>query len=190
MLGINKGFLGFLTELGPDFQKGLTELLKGNFDIEERIKLDVKLNDKSIGSVLNDVVLLSSKPAKIQRYKLFLNDIEIDEFAADGIIVATPNGSTAYAMSVGGPILDPAIDAFEIVPISPFKLSFRPIVVPPKTRAHLHVTSDRPAILVLDGYDHFDISKEDHIQVEKSKEKAFFVKFEKNFYSKVRGKLI
>ena len=190
ILGINKGYMGFLTEIENGYECDLDNLLNGRYFVDERIKLDVFLNKKKIGTVLNDAVLFSAKPAKIQKYKIELNDMEIETLLADGIIIATPTGSTAYGMSAGGPIVDPDLDAFEIVPVCPFRLSSRAIVVPPESVVKLSTATVRDSVLVLDGYYNFKITKKDSITVKKSKDRAYFVKFEKNFYERVKRKLV
>ena len=113
----------------------------------------------------------------------------MDTISADGVIVATPTGSTAYAMSAGGPIIDPTLDAYEIVPTCPFQLSSRPVTVPANTKTIIEIATDRKALVSLDGYTRYDVTKKDKIEITKSKDKAYFIKFEDNFYRKIKRKL-
>lgn len=190
ILGINKGYMGFMTEIEDKYEADMDNILAGRCFTDERIKLDVFLNKKKVGTVLNDAVLFSAKPAKIQKYIVELNNMEIETLLADGIIIATPTGSTAYGMSAGGPIIDPELDAFEIVPVSPFRLSARAIVVPPTSVVKVRTGTARDSVLVLDGFYNFKIKDKDVVTIKKSKDKVYFVKFEENFYERVKRKLV
>ena len=190
VVGIRRGAMGFLAEIDTDIYYYLRRIAKGDFSVEERTKLEVKLNGRKVGEVLNDAVVTTAQPGKMQKFSINIHGDTIDEIGADGIIVSTPTGSTAYALSCGGPIIDPLLDIYEIVPISPFRLSTRPIAVPPLAKTVIRIITARKGILVLDGYKTFAVSKKDRIEVTRSKSKAYLVKFERNFYSKVRAKLI
>ena len=192
VVGIRKGAMGFLAEIEADGQLNhyLNRLENGDFNVEERTKLEVKLNGKKVGEVLNDAVVTTALPGKIQKFSIEIHGDKIDEIAADGIIVSTPTGSTAYALSAGGSIIDPLLDAYEIAPISPFRLSARPIVVPPWAKTTIRIITERRGFLVLDGYKTFAVSKKDRVEITKSKSKAYLVKFERNFYLRVKKMLI
>ena len=190
IVGVRRGRMGFLAEIENDLYYYLRRIVNGDYAVEQRTKLDVKLNGKKVGEVLNDAVLTTAQPGKIQKFAIEIQGNKIDEIAADGIIVATPTGSTAYALSAGGPILDPRLEAYEIVPICPFRLGIRPIAVPLNAKTALYVTSERKAMLVLDGHLSFSVSKGDKVEITTSKSKAHLLKFEKNFYKRVKQKLI
>ncbi len=129
LLGVNMGTVGFLTEIDPKTVfSGLREVLNENYDIEQRTQLDV-YHYRRLPSALNEVVMMTRKPAKMLHIQILVDEEIVEELRADGIIVATPTGSTAYSMSAGGPIVDPRVEAFLIVPICPFKLSARLLVV-------------------------------------------------------------
>ncbi|OGT50721.1 MAG: hypothetical protein A3E84_00370 [Gammaproteobacteria bacterium RIFCSPHIGHO2_12_FULL_42_13] len=123
VLGINRGRLGFLTDIHPTELEKIDEVLKGNYAIEERFLLDT-----IFGCALNDVVLLPGSPRLIE-FDIFINKKFMCAQRADGLIIATPTGSTAYALSGGGPILHPSLNAVVLVPMFPHTLSNRPIVV-------------------------------------------------------------
>ncbi len=189
IVGVRRGKTGFLAEIESDLFYYLRRIVRGDYSVDNRIKLDVNLNGKKAGEVLNDAVLTTAQPGKIQKFEIEIHGEKIDEISADGIIVATPTGSTAYALSAGGQILDPHLDAYEIVPICPFKLGIRSITVPSATKTALNVISERKAMLVLDGHLSFSVSKGDKVEVTTSKSKARLVKFEHNFYKRVKSKL-
>lgn len=191
LLGVNMGTVGFLTEIDPKnvFQE-LEEVLQGNYIIEERTQLDVYHHGK-LPSALNEVVMMTREPAKMLHIQILVDDEVVEELRADGIIVATPSGSTAYSMSAGGPIVDPRVEAFIIVPICPFKLSARPLVVSDESKIRIKLLKKgKKAIAVVDGQFKEEINYMEELIFQKSKNKAYFVRLTKNFYKKVREKLI
>lgn len=133
VLGINRGRLGFLTDIRPDELHKVNEVLAGKFVEEERFLLQAKIEHDGKNSIesiaLNDVVLLPGNIAHMIEFDVYVNEQLIYTQRADGIIVATPTGSTAYALSGGGPILHPTLDAIVLVPMFPHTLSSRPIVL-------------------------------------------------------------
>lgn len=189
ILGVKCGRMGFLAEIDKNIEEDLKRLLRGEFFIEEHTKLDVRLNGKDIGDALNDVVVITAEPGKIQRFSIDIHGDRIKEIVADGIVVATPTGSTAYGMSAGGPIIDPILDAYEIVPICPYKLGSRPMVVPSDTLTEIKVTSGKDCMLVLDGLTQHKITRKDEVEITKSYNKAYFIKFQRDFFRKMRRKL-
>ena len=134
VIGINRGNLGFLTDILPgEIETQFDEVLAGKFTVENRFLLDVVLNDskenKTLGAALNDVVLHPGKAAQMIEFELFVNGKFVYSQESDGLIVATPTGSTAYSLSAGGPIMHPDLNAVVLVPMYPHSLSSRPIVI-------------------------------------------------------------
>jgi NAD+ kinase len=134
VIGINRGKLGFLTDILPDeIEAQIDEVLAGNYSVEKRFLLDVMVNDgnerQQLGSALNDVVLHPGKAAQMIEFELFVNDKFVYSQESDGLIVATPTGSTAYSLSAGGPIMHPDLNAVVLVPMYPHSLNSRPIVI-------------------------------------------------------------
>ena len=126
IFGINLGRLGFLSQSSKeDIEKSVDEILEGHFIIEDRIMLQ-----SGDFSALNDFVIKGQDMGRTSRFSLKINDKFVCDYLADGIIVSTPTGSTAYGLSAGGPVLSPSLNVFEIVPICPHTLNARPIVVP------------------------------------------------------------
>jgi len=191
IFGINMGTVGFLTEISPEETfHALKEVLDGNYFIEERTRLEVWHNRK-LAPALNEVVLMTRKPAKMLHLEIKVDEEHVEELRADGLIIATPSGSTAYAMSAGGPIVDPRVDAFIIVPICPFKLGSRPTVVSGSSVIQVKLLREgKKAKAVIDGQYEEEINYMDEVIFSKSKENAYFVRLTKDFYKKVREKLI
>ncbi len=135
LLGINRGRLGFLADVGPTDMLGrLDEVLRGEYDTEKRLMLRAEVIDgrKVVGGglALNDIVVNRHDPGRMLEIRTFIDGRYVNTHGGDGFIIATATGSTAYALSCGGPILAPALDAIMLVPICPHTLSERPIIVP------------------------------------------------------------
>lgn len=191
VLSINMGTVGFLTEVDPeDIFECLDKLLSYDFFVEERMQLDI-LCDDEWKTVLNELVLMTNQPAKMLDLTVGVDDEVVDEIHADGLIVSTPSGSTAYAMSAGGPIVDPRVDAALIIPICPFKLNSRPIIVPSSSTITIQFNKKgKHAVAVLDGVTEKEYTYNDEIKIKKSENPAHFVRFTKKFYDSVNKKLI
>jgi len=138
VIGINRGRLGFLTDILPDeLEEGITAVLDGRYSVDSRFLLDVvarpqfakNSKDQYLGSALNDVVLHPGKAAQMIKFELYVDGKFVYSLDSDGLIVATPTGSTAYALSAGGPIMHPGLNAVVLVPMYPHSLGNRPIVV-------------------------------------------------------------
>ncbi|HET8790855.1 MAG TPA: NAD(+) kinase [Modicisalibacter sp.] len=144
VLGINRGRLGFLTDISPDeLEEKVGEVLAGDFVSEERFLLDAEVYREGalVGTAdgLNDVVIHPGKAARMIEFELFVNDHFVYSQRSDGLIIATPTGSTAYALSGGGPIIHPALEAITLVPMFPHTLSSRPIVVDAASEIKVHI---------------------------------------------------
>jgi NAD+ kinase len=190
LIGINMGTVGFLTEIDPkNAFTALEEILAGNYFVERRNQLLV-WHKHELPPALNEVVLMTRKPAKMLHIQISVDDEIMEELRADGLIIATPSGSTAYSMSAGGPIIDPRVEAFVIVPICPFKLGARPTVVSDGSTIKVKLLREgKKAIAVIDGQFEEEINYMDEIVFRKSDNCAYFVRLTKDFYRKVREKL-
>jgi NAD+ kinase len=151
ILGVNLGGLGFLTDVV--FQRlpgALDEIKKGRFRIEKRMVLQADIGAKRFFA-LNDVTLCTHVPGRVVEFTAMINGEYICRFVADGIIVSTPTGSTAYSLASGGPILMPTTEQLILTPICPHTLSVRPLVLPPESRIEIQAGRKGSAILVADG---------------------------------------
>jgi len=191
IFGINTGVVGFLTEVHlEDAVESLTRILKDDFQLDKRVRLKTMLNDRILEAATNEAVIHTAEIAKIRVYQIKVDNVQAQTVRADGIIVATPTGSTSYAMSAGGPILDPKADAFIIVPIAPFKLSARPLVVSSNSTITIRLKEPkRSSVLVIDGQVEYKISTEDTLTFSRADSDAEFIRFEPNFYKLIEEKL-
>src|SRR6202453_2186701 len=169
LLGVNLGSLGFLTEvpLAALFPM-LDKIAQGNAAVEQRalMQCDLVRNNEILGSylVFNDAVVNKTALARLNEYDLFVDKMFVSNYRADGVIVATPTGSTAYSLSAGGPVLMPTVKAFVITPVSPHSLTHRPLVVPDAVIVEILLRSGGDAAyLSLDGQPGVDLQDGDQI---------------------------
>lgn len=191
ILGINMGTLGFLVDVEPKDAVATLEHLLLGFEVDLRSRLKVVLNKKSLPPATNEVALLTASPAKMIEFEIMVDGSLMEDFRADGVIIATSTGSTAYAMSAGGPIVDPRVDAIVLVPMAPFKLSSRPWVIPGGSVIEVKLKLPmKEALVVVDGQSTTTISVNDTVVISKAETPARFVKVGRDgFYAKVKSKL-
>lgn len=190
VVGINAGRLGFLTEIQrDDMTEMIGKLVNGDYYVEDRVKLRINVNDERLPDSTNEAVLHTYHVSKMRHFQVLVGGKPAMDIRADGIIISTPTGSTSYAMSVGGPIIDPRLDAFVVAAIAPFNLGIRPLVVPASSDIEIRLRKKRKCVLVLDGQTEFDVEPVDIIKMERSEKLARFVRFEQEFYTKAWEKL-
>ena len=196
VLGVNYGGLGYLTEFRiEELYEALEMILAGNYRLEKRVMLAVELHrgDEVVtpNRVLNDVVINKSALARIIEIEAYLNRQYVSSFRADGLIVSTPTGSTAYNLSAGGPIIFPSMNAVVITPICPFTLSNRPLVVPDDAVIELLMkTANEEVALTLDGQVGFPLTVNDRIVIRKSRTTFNLIQpSNRNYFDVLRDKL-
>lgn len=196
ILGINMGGLGFLTETGPDeVEETLKRVLEGDFTTERRMMLEVSLarGRRTIGRhrALNDVVINKSALARIIELGLKINRQFVNAYRADGLIVSTPTGSTAYSLAAGGPLIHPDMAALVIAPICPHTLSLRPLVVPEDSRVEITLrTEDSEVYLTIDGQVGHPLRASDRVLIRRSGQPVLMVRSpHRSYYQLLRRKL-
>jgi len=197
IVGINMGNLGFLTEVTREEALELVDIIaKGTYEVETREMISVKVirENKQYCNydVLNDVVISRGKVSRVVDLSLEINDKQISTFKADGLILATPTGSTAYSLSAGGPIVFPALPLMIITPISPHTLTNRPLVVSNKRIVRVRSLTDTTQLhLTLDGQISFDLMAGDVVEVTKSKKSIKFISSPfRDYFSILKTKLM
>ena len=185
ILGFNVGRLGYLAQAKPDEIENVIEKLKNNdFSFENRLML--KANNKT---ALNDVVIKGLNCARSSTMELYINDKKLCSYVADGLIISTPTGSTAYSLSAGGPVVSPNIDCFLIIPICPHTLNMRPIVIPASEKITIKNENEKLNVS-FDGQ--VDIIVENEITIEKNNHSAKLLVLNQNkdkFYDILKEKL-
>jgi NAD+ kinase len=195
VLGVNYGGLGYLAEFRiEELYDALESILSGNYRLDKRVMLSVELagaENPTRNRVLNDVVINKSALARIIEIEAYLNEQFVNSFRADGLIISTPTGSTAYNLSAGGPVIFPSMNAVVITPICPFTLSNRPIVVPDDAIIELRLKTDKEDVaLTLDGQVGFPLKLDDRVIIRKSKATFNLVQpMNRNYFDVLRDKL-
>ncbi|HEB11769.1 MAG TPA: NAD(+)/NADH kinase [Spirochaetales bacterium] len=197
ILGVNAGDFGFITEISKDeWIEAYEEYIAGKLEVSRRVMFNANVTRE--GSIiasfrgLNDAVIRSSSVSRIIRLRVFLSKTYIGRYRADGVILATPTGSTAYSMAAGGPILHPEMDAFILNPICPFTLSNRAIIIPGDESLEIEIEREQRAgiMLTIDGQDVFQLTPGDRVAVKKSSKCCLIIRSNKrNFYEVLRTKL-
>lgn len=196
VLGVNRGRLGFLTDIMPhDIETGIGAILDGEFEIESRFLLNMEaMRGKAVlgtGSALNDVVLLSGDSVHMIEFELYVDGVFVYNQRSDGLIIATPTGSTAYALSCGGPIMHPKLDAIVLVPMNPHTLTSRPLVIDANSEIKVKLLSHQVSPLVsCDGQPGVRVGEDDWVYVRKKPHRLKLLHPRgHNFYQSCRSKL-
>jgi NAD+ kinase len=172
VIGVNLGRLGFLTEVeASDFESFLDRYLAGECVVVERMMLEAHVagEERAPVAVLNDVVINKATLSRMLDFDVQVDGVTLTRYRADGLIVATPTGSTAYSLAAGGPILSPELRAILITPICPHALSQRPIVVPDTSRVTIVLREDHPDVyLSMDGQVGFPLRAGSHVEIVRS----------------------
>jgi NAD+ kinase len=192
ILPVNAGSVAFLSEVEPSNVLGyLNRLINGDFKVEERSRIKTTVNSRRLPDSLNEAVLKTMILSKIRWFGVYIDNDFIQNIRADGIIIATPTGSTSYSLSVGGPILDPKVRAFIISYMAPFSLSARSMVVPSDSTIRV-VTLDKgkSIMLTLDGQEGVEVGFHDEISFTESEFPAKFIRFNLDFYRSIREKVV
>jgi len=182
--------LGFLTEIDKaDIEEGIERLLSGNYTIDERMRISSRVNGTKLPDALNEVVIHTSQVAKLRHFKVKIDGQVASVIKADGLIVATPTGSTSYSLSVGAPVVDPRLEVFVIAPIAPLWNTAKPIIVPATIRIQITLELPRPCSVVADGRDEIQFEGGERVGIVKSDNPAKFVRFDTKFFERLREKL-
>jgi len=195
ILGANLGSLGFLTEVTLDrLYNDLTSLLEGKYEVESRCMLQARVvrpdGTEETFHALNDIVVNKAALARVITVDAYFNGFFIASFVADGLIVSTPTGSTAYNLSAGGPIVYPALESILITPICPHTLTNRPLIVPPSAQVKFVLRSGEDVMITVDGQVGVSFREDDLVVCTQSPYKTRLIRSgDKNFFDVLREKL-
>jgi len=196
ILAVNLGGLGFLTSVTrEELYPVLERVLAGEHQISERMMLSAEiLRNNEIAErqvALNDAVINKAALARMLDFDVYVDRAQVGRYRADGLIVATPTGSTAYSLAAGGPVVHPQLDAFVITPICPHMLTNRPLVVPDTARVEIDIAAaEEPVYLTLDGQVGFKLEPRDRVVITKSPHRVAFVQSpQKTYFEVLRSKL-
>jgi len=191
ILAINMGVRGFLTEVEPkDAFIALDKCIKGEYKIEKSNKLSISADQKKFPDALNDIVISTGEPSKIIYTQIFKDTKPILKCQTDGLIIATQTGSTGYSLSAGGPVLDKEIDAFVLTPICSLTV-FHSLVFSAKSQVSIKVIRPKRMVIQIDGNYRQTLTSEIPIlSVSQSKNCTSFIRFEDDFYHRLRSRLL
>lgn len=195
ILAVNLGSLGFLTEVTlGELYPTLDMVDGGRCPVEQRSLVECRLlrGEDTIEHcyALNDVVVNKSAIARLVGFDLFIDDVFVFHYKADGVIISTPTGSTAYSLAAGGPILMPSVDAFVITPVCPHSLTHRPLVVRDSVEVRMIIQSgEEEAFLTIDGQVGLPVRHGDHVVCRKADHKVKLLRLRKTFFDVLRSKL-
>lgn len=191
ILGINLGHLGFMADVpASDIFPSLTDLLKGAYTIDQRLAMEGSMGGKKLRAV-NDIVVHRASNYSLVELSIHVDGVYVNTFVADGIIIATPNGSTAYSLAAGGPILSPNLNAVVITPICPHTISNRPIVLSPEKQIDIQYLSPYDPVEVrYDGLEVQYLTTGQSLHLTKSKQAFKLVNLNRHeYFSTLRSKL-
>ncbi|HUC28254.1 MAG TPA: NAD(+)/NADH kinase, partial [Candidatus Acidoferrum sp.] len=195
LLGVNLGSLGFLTEVPlQSLYSMLDAIAQGRAPVEHRSLMQCELlRGESVRGkyfAFNDAVVNKTALARLNTYDLYIDKVFVSSYRADGMIVATPTGSTAYSLSAGGPVLMPSVKAFVITPVAPHSLTHRPLIVPDSVDIEILLrTEDEVAYLSLDGQPGLDLSDGDRVRCRRSEHQVNLFRSGTDFFQLLRSKL-
>ena len=175
VIGINRGRLGFLTDILPqDIDTKLLDVIQGHYQEEKRFLLHSQIHDNQStffdGTALNDVVLSRGNETHLVEFEVYINQQYVCDYRSDGLVISTPTGSTAYALSAGGPIMNPSLNAIVIVPLFSHSLSSRPLVIDGDSKIDLLISKHNETNLIVscDGHESHIVKQEQHVSVTKN----------------------
>ena len=195
LLPINAGTVGVLAEVEAhrpnEFEGAIERLLKGFYFLEQRMKLAALVGTNPVPDVTNDFVLHTAQVGKMGLFEIAIDGHVSGEIRADGLIVATPTGSTAYSLSSLGPVVDPGLDAIVLTSIAPFRAEARAIVIEPLRTVRLRpIEASHGAVVIADGEDEYPLATNAALTVYRSPRQAVLVRFGSRFFQRLRGKRI
>ena len=195
LLPINAGTVGVLAEVEArrpkEFEGAVERLLQGFYYLEERMKLAAVVGSLPVPDATNDFVVHSAQVGKMGLFEIAFDGHVVGQVRADGLIVASPTGSTAYSLSSLGPIVDPGLDALVLTSIAPFRVEARALVIEPLRTVRLRpIEAGRGAVVIADGQDEYPLAADAAVTVYRSPRRATLVRFGSRFFQRLQGKRI
>ena len=190
VLGINLGTLGFLTDLNmnqlPEF---IEDLLKNNYKINQRMIIKGSIKSKKF-IAFNDIVISRKSISSMIKIAAKIDGKHFNSYFGDGVIISTPTGSTAYNLSVGGPIVYPLTEAFIVTPVAPHSLTQRPLVMPADFEIEFKITDNQGAVVIVDGQDIYEVEQNQSIKIKSAPKKAKMIhRVQRNYFEVLNEKL-
>ncbi len=194
VLGVNYGQLGYLAEVLPEeVKEAVSNFFAGKHEIQERMRLKAVCENETRGHALNEIVLGKIQSAHTVRLSVCLGSEPFLTYEADGLIISTPTGSTAYSLSAGGPIVEPELETIILTPVAPHMIFDRSLVVAPDTELNIEIQGDYPVELSMDGFAHGELKPGESVCITRASQPARLVTFknkatDKNFHKILKTK--
>jgi len=190
ILGIHMGTLGFLTDIVyEELPKFLIDFFNDNYRIDNRMLVECQVNDKTFVA-FNDIVISRKTVSSMIKIKAKIDGASFNNYYGDGVIISTPTGSTAYNLSVGGPVVYPLTEAFIITPVAPHSLTQRPLVMPADIEIEFKIKDEQGAVLLIDGQDTYEVENNTVVKVTIAHQKAKLIhRTKRNFFEVLNDKL-
>lgn len=195
VLPVNAGTVGFLAEVDgsqpPEFDRALDRLLRGDYVVESQMKLGSAVDGVALPDATNEVVVHTSQVAKMRLFEIAVDGRPVGRLRSDGMILATPTGSTSYAMSALGPILEPGVEGIVVAALAPFQATHRSVVLDPlRTVSVRLVTPEKDGVVVVDGQSETRVPGGGRVVVYRSPRPARFIRFGASFFERLEGRRI
>ncbi len=195
LLPVNAGTVGFLAEVDGDnraaFDGAIERLLRGAYFLEERMRIATQVGATHLADAANEVVIHTAQVAKMRQFEIGIDRKAVGRLRADGIIVATPTGSTSYAMSAFGPVIEPTLDALVITALAPFQTTPRAVLLEPAHTISIRlVAPEKDAVVVVDGQSETRLPGGSEVTCYRSPRKAVFVRLETRYFPRLYGSRI
>jgi NAD+ kinase len=195
LLPVNAGTVGFLAEVDGDdpvaFDGAVERLLRGAYFLEERMRIATQVGATHLADATNEVVVHTAQVAKMRLFEIAIDRKAVGRLRADGIIVATPTGSTSYAMSANGPVIEPTLEAMVITALAPFQTTPRAVLVEPAHTVGIRlVAPEKDAVVVVDGQSETRLPGGSEVTCYRSPRKAVFVRFASRYFPRLYGRRI
>ncbi|RXK00804.1 NAD(+) kinase [Arcobacter sp. CECT 8989] len=190
ILGVHMGTLGFLTDIVyEELPKFLIDFFNDNYRIDNRMLVECQVNDKTFVA-FNDIVISRKTVSSMIKIKAKIDGASFNNYYGDGVIISTPTGSTAYNLSVGGPVVYPLTEAFIITPVAPHSLTQRPLVMPADIEIEFKIKDEQGAVLLIDGQDTYEVENNTVVKVTIAHQKAKLIhRTKRNFFEVLNDKL-
>ena len=192
VLGVNFGQLGFLSEVETDgLSDAVMKLIYGQYSVENRLMLEAGYNGQKVYA-LNDIVVRRESSLAVLRADVSVDNILLDHYVADGMLVSTPTGASAYALSCGGPLVHPSLQCLSLTAICPHSLRARPVLLSPEQKIEIKMAErSLPAMICADGQDTLSVNSQEPVTIQKAPFEAQFVRItQMDFFSRVHSKLV
>lgn len=189
---INRGTVGFLTESGiTSVIPSLEKVLKGECVLEHNLNISSGVGDRVFEDALNEVYVVSKMPGRLLTFQVYLDGMQVDYGRADGAMLATPVGSSAYALAAGGSILAPNVNGLIFVPVCPPRFELKSIVIPDKSKLELElVKPGASGLAIIDGQTRWDVEPLETVWMKKSKTETRFIRLYDNYYDRLNTRLV